>query len=87
MSAIHFTISSPGGKPRKPYPEFPLFPHVSGQWTQTIRGRLHDFGVWADPDGTLQRHLEQKDDLYAGRTPRSDPANVTIDVCDAFSNA
>ncbi len=53
-------------------------------------GRPHYFGPWDDPDGALQKYLEQKDDLHAGRTPRpdSDPEALTVkDVANAFLNA
>ncbi len=51
---------------------------------------MHYFGRWDDPDGALKKYLEEKDDLHAGRTPRSDsgPEALTVkDVANAFLNA
>lgn len=57
-------------KPEKPRPDFPLTPHSNGSWCKRIRGKLHYFGRWDDPDAALVDYLDQKDDLYAGRVPR-----------------
>jgi integrase len=88
MSDSHSTAPAPPGKPAKPYPEFPLFPHAAGVWAKKIRGRMHYFGPWADPDAALAKYLEQKDALHAGKTPRPDPEAATVkEVANAFLNA
>jgi integrase len=88
MPVHHSTTNPPRAKPAKPYPEFPLTPHPSGVWCKKIRGKLHYFGSWDDPDAALQAYLDQKDDLHAGRKPRPDVGAVTVkDVADDFLNA
>ena len=55
--------------PQKPYPEFPLTAHPSGQWCKKVRGKLHYFGSWEEWQEALTLFQEQRDDLYAGQTP------------------
>lgn len=75
-------------KPAKPYPEYPLTAHPAGQWCKKIRGRTHYFGPWADPDAALTRYQTEKDDLHAGRKPRTDPQALTVkELANAFLNA
>ena len=73
-------------KPRKPYPEFPLFPHNNGQWARKIKGKLKCFGPWADPIAALKRHNQEYPYLKGGLdVPEDVTPGVTLkEVCDAF---
>src|SRR5437868_10249183 len=91
MTGANSTTPAPSGKPskpNKPYPDFPLTAHPAGYWCKKIRGKLHYFGPWADPDGALAKYLEQKEALHAGRKPRQVSTGVTVkDVANSFLHA
>src|SRR5204863_931860 len=88
MSEHHSTQPRKSDKPAKPYPEFPLTAHPAGYWCKKIRGKIHYFGPWDDPDDALAKYLEQKDALHAGRKPRENTAATTLnELCNAFLNA
>jgi integrase len=88
MPARHSTAPASSDKPAKPYPELPLFPHATKRWAKKIRCQLYYFGPWADPDAALAKYLAEKDALDAGKTPRQDPAALTVkDVANGFLNA
>ena len=68
---------------KKPYPDFPLSYHPCGQWVKKIKGKLHYFGT--DPDAALSKYQEQRDDLQAGRKPRTQADALTIrELCNKF---
>jgi integrase len=80
MTKAHSTAHIRTRKPRKPktpekpHKDFPLFSRANGQWAKKVRGKIHQFGSWRDdPKGekALERWLEEKDALLAGRVPRS----------------
>ncbi|MEO2045662.1 MAG: hypothetical protein ABGX16_03710 [Pirellulales bacterium] len=75
-------------KPSKPYPDFPLFAHGNGQWAKKIKGKLFYFGLWDESDGALEKYLDQRDDLQAGRATRQDKYGFTVkDLCNLFLTA
>jgi integrase len=92
--------ASESERPGKPYPDFPLYAHQHGFWAKKIRGKTHYFGRWGRVvDGRVERDKEndgstdaldkfnlQKDDLYAGRTPRvAGDQRITVgDLCNKF---
>ena len=83
--------AKPGkGKPAKPNPEYPLTAHPAGYWCKKIRGKLHYFGPWSDPDGALKKYEKERQDLHAGRKPKEEvnPASATVkDVANTFLRA
>jgi integrase len=72
----------------KPRADFPLFPHQAGYWAKKVRGKLRYFGKVADdPKGqaALDKWLEQRDDLLAGRVPRVKVEGLTVrDLANKF---
>ena len=57
------------------------------RWAKKIRGKMHYFGPWDDPDGALKNYLTQKDALHAGKKPRPDPEALTVkEAANAFLN-
>ena len=81
--------TKPKTKPDKPRKDFPLGAANNGQWQKKIRGRIHYFGVWANPEAAEQEYLRQKEYLQAGRLPPAKTATgVTMtDLCNKFLNA
>jgi hypothetical protein len=68
---------------------FRSVPANNGQWCRKIKGRIHYFGVWANPEAAEQEYLRQKEYLQAGRLPPAKTATgVTMaDLCNKFLNA
>lgn len=89
-------------RPKKPYPDFPLYAHPLGYWSKKIRGAIKHFGRWgrvvkglltASPyeagwQEALTLYKAQADDLHAGRTPRVSRDGLTVaDLCNRFLTA
>ena len=75
-------------KPQKPYPDFPLFPHATKRWAKNFCGTLCYFGPSDKPNAALERFLNERDDLYAGRNPRTSPDGLTLrDLLNRFITA
>jgi integrase len=64
----------------KPRPDFPLTPHVRArQWCKKVRRKIYYFGTLDDPQTALNKWLDEKDDLLAGRVPRrAKPDELTV---------
>jgi integrase len=82
MSEAHSTPPPAGGKPAKPdksSPDFPLTAHPAGYWCKKIRGKIHYFGPWSDPEGARKNYEAQAEALHAGRKPREKaPEGTTV---------
>ena len=74
----HLTTKRARKKPGKPRPDWPLFAHANGSWAKKIKGRLYYFGPWSDPETALQKYLDTKDYLAAGRTPPADQGGLSV---------
>lgn len=71
-------------KPPKPHKDYPLTPHSSGKWCKKIRGKIHYFGSWDDPEGALKEYLEKKDYLLLGKEPPKADGHTLFEVLDRF---
>lgn len=79
LLVVVITTKTSRKKPKKPYPLFLQTAHPKGQWCNKILGRIHFFGVWADPDAALKHYRKVAADLHAGREPApADDEELTV---------
>jgi integrase len=84
------TKTSRQSKPEKPYAGFPLFAHATRRWAKKIRGKLHYFGPWDNPEAALEKLNREWPYLSEGRTPPPDDTGdgCTLRMlCNAFLNS
>jgi integrase len=89
---VVITTSGKAAKRKKKKAEkFPLWLHPLGYWAKKVRGKIHYFGK--DQDKALAEWMRQKDDLLAGREPKSKAQAeaegtglVVGKLCDDFLN-
>ena len=63
----------------KPYPTFPLTPHVKGYWVRVYQGKQHRFGPrWCPPDVALKEWQRVHSSLLAGIEPQVEPTGLTL---------
>ncbi len=76
-------------KPDKPRKDFPLGAASNGQWCKKVRGRIHYFGTWSNPEAAENEYLRVREYLQAGRLPpRNEQTGVTMTgLCNRFLNA
>lgn len=60
-------------RPAKPSPDFPLFPHASRKWAKKIKGKLHYFGRWDDPDEALAEFRR-----FQAGPPKASHSGITV---------
>ncbi len=63
-------------KAAKPYKDFPLFLHATGQWAKKIKGKMHYFGK--DAAAAEERYQSERKALHAGLPPGPTPGAVTV---------
>ena len=84
------SVSRLQNKPRKPYGDYPLYAHNTGRWAKRIRGRIHYFGPWDNPQGALEKLNQEWPYLSQGRTPPPTDAGDTCtlrSLCNSFLTA
>lgn len=70
-----------GEKPEKPWADFPLTPHNSGQWCKRIHGKLHYFGTWDAPNEAVEEYERRLPELMGQKESN---APTLRELCNQF---
>ena len=70
----------------RPYADFPVSYHPpSGRLYKKIRGKRHYFGYAREWKAAVEKYLDPKEDLQAGRRPRSTRDGLIVkELCNRF---
>lgn len=79
------TLKTQRVRPKKPWKDFPLFPHRGGTWAKKIDGKHKHFGPWSDPKGAYERYDQFMGAARLGIGKAKSVGSMTVeDIIDGY---